>query len=170
MQTAKTFYLDDPPQLVAEVLNSEAFNIASERMRDEFVSTEYIVHERREDRLVYELRTVEYKRSKTGALLRDTTFTSSNISTWDPAARTLRWVYRGQLGERADFSGIFRLHEHGAGTRLVHEISVEVRIPLLGGTVARAVCRAFEKSFPDFERLLGVYLRRAARQPAGQAG
>jgi len=160
MQIAKTFYLDEPPDRVAEVLNSEAFNVASERMRDEFVSTEFIVHEQRADRAVYELRTVEYRRSKTGALLRDTTFTSSNISSWDPAARTLRWVYHGQLGERADFTGVFNIHDHGAGTRLVHEISVEVRIPLLGGTVARAVCRAFERSFPDFERLLGVYLRR----------
>jgi hypothetical protein len=167
MQVSATFHLDYPLDQVADVLNSEAFNVATQRIRDEYVSVEYVVRERSEQRLVHELHTVEYKRNKTGKLSRRKTFTSIKTSTWDPASSTLHWSYMGQLGRRARFEGDYRLFEEGQGTHLVHEVTVEVHIPLIGGAIAKAVARAFERLFPDFDRLLKAYLRRAYGPPAG---
>lgn len=162
MRVSKTFYLDQPPERVIQVLTSEAFKVASESMRDEFVSTSFHVLEEREDRRVFEVRTVEYERSMTGALKRHKTYTSTNHNVWDGKARTLSWTYNGQLGKRASFTGVFHFHDNNPGTRLVHEIEAKVFIPLLGETIAGAVCRAFQKSFPDFERLLRQHLAASA--------
>jgi len=161
-QISVTYHLDEPPDRVARVLYCAAFNIAAERLREETVSSEYTLLEQDDERIVYELHTVERQRSMTGSLKR-TTFTSTNVTTYDVRTRTMRWTYRGQLGDRARFSGVYHLHDEGQGTRLVHEITVDVRIPLIRRALTNAVCRALARAWPDFERLLKVYLRRALR-------
>jgi hypothetical protein len=154
-----TYHLDQPPERVAHVLVSEAFNVAAERLREETVSSKQTLLEQNDERVIYELHTLERQRSMTGSLKRST-FTSHNVGTYDVKTRTLRWTYRGQLGDRARFSGVYHLYDEGQGTRLVHEITVDVRIPIIRWALTGAVCRALERAWPDFERLLKVYLRR----------
>jgi hypothetical protein len=161
MKISTTFYLEQPPEEVARVLRSEEYKLAEEREREEHVSSVYRVLEQTDERLVFEVATVEYERTMTGALNRSKTFTSTNTNIWDAGNRTLRWTYRGQLGDRSSFSGLFRFLENGGGTRLTHEITIEVFVPVVGGVIARAVARSFEKSFPEFERLLRRHLARS---------
>jgi Protein of unknown function (DUF2505) len=154
-----TYHLDEPPEQVANVLVSAAFNVAAERLREETVSSKQTLLEQNDERTRYELHTVERQRSMTGSLKRST-FTSTNVSTYDVKTRTMRWTYRGQLGDRARFSGVYHLYNEGQGTRLVHAITVDVRIPIIRRALTGAVCRALERAWPDFERLLKVFLKR----------
>ena len=164
MKISTTFYFDQPPEEVARVLRSEEYKLAEEREREEHVSSAYRVLEEAEDRLVFEVATVEYERTLTGGLNRSKTFTSSNTNVWDARERTLSWTYRGQLGDRSSFTGLFRFLENGGGTRLTHEITIEVFVPVVGAVIARAVARSFERSFPEFERLLRQHLAAARTQ------
>lgn len=158
MKISTTFFFKQPPEEVARVLRSQEYKLAEEREREEHVSSEYMVLDQTDDRLVFEVATVEYERTMTGALNRSKTFTSTNVNVWDARDRTLKWTYRGQLGDRSSFTGIFRFLDNGGGTRLTHEITIEVFVPVVGRVIARAVARSFEKSFPEFERLLRQHL------------
>jgi hypothetical protein len=139
------------PERTAALMADRKFSLDGERAREGVVSSELVVLEDTPERFAYELRTVERKRNLTGGFDKDT-LTTVNRSTWNRKAGTLDWVYLGQESERVHVSGTYFFRPAGTGTRVEHKVVVEVSIPLLGGTVAKAVAKGFEKSFPDTER------------------
>jgi hypothetical protein len=153
MKVNQVFEVAAPPERVGEILSCEAFCLEGERIRDGVVSCSYVLIEESAARRVYELRTVEHKRSMTGGLDK-ATLNTLNKSTWDRGARTLTWVYVGQESERIKVSGVYRMLPTATGTRVDHDVTVEVAIPLLGGQVAKLIAKGFEAAFPGVERRL----------------
>lgn len=154
MNLTRTSRFDAPHDRVVEVLCSEAFQLSLERKREGVSGTEYVVVERSDARLVFELRSREYKRTMTGGFDRSGTVSSTTRNTYDAAARTLRWTYSSANSERIVLEGTYRFAPDGGGggTRVVHDITIEARIPLVGGRIAKYIAGEMERSLDDQDR------------------
>jgi len=160
VKIVRTLELDASPARALEVLCEEGYNVERERSREEVVSTRFALVRRSEEETVFELRSVEYRRGKLGALDRSGTCESLTTSRSRPREGTLTWSYSGgSMGSRATLGGVYRLTPRGpAGARLVHEITIEVHVPLIGGQIAKVAGREFEKACPGFEAILLKHL------------
>ena len=159
MKLVKSFDVDAPPEQVGQVLCSEAFNVAAERDRDEVLDARHVLLEERGGDLVFEVRSTEYKRKKTGGIDRSGTVESKIRNTYDARARTLSWVYEGAGSRWVSVTGIYRLTPTERGTHVIHDISIEVNIPLIGGRIAKMISGEFDAATRRFERLLRDQLR-----------
>ncbi len=152
--------IEAPVEKVAEALVSEAYNLEAERGREGVVSTAWREIERNEHKVVFELRTTEYQRTKTGGLDKSGTFVSITTSDLDRARNVLTWTWRKESGvSRLKLSGTYRLRADGASTSLEHEVQIEVNIPLIGGQIAKVAAKAFETGLTRYDDILRRHAR-----------
>ncbi len=161
MKVTHTFEVPCPLEPVASAICSEGFQLESDRAREGVVSSSYAVVERGEGLLVFEVRSVEYKRTKLGGLDRSATTTATTRFRWSAGARALEWSYHGEGGGRMKLGGSYRLAPSSAGTRVSCETTIEVDIPLLGGQIAKYISRQLEQSWPQLDALLTRHARAA---------
>jgi hypothetical protein len=163
MKIVRKIPLEAPLDKALEALSCEGYNLEREKGRPEVVSTEFHVLEKTAERIVFELRTTEYKRTMTGAIDKGGTAKSVTRSTWNARDRTLTWVYEGGAAPlKMALSGIYRFEAQGDRTTLTHEITVEVKVPLIGEKIAKIAGREFEKSADGYEPILKRYAKELA--------
>jgi hypothetical protein len=150
-----------PPETVGAIFCSEALQLPAEREREGVAETSFVVTESTEECLVFELRSREYKRTLTGGLDRSATIASRTRNVWDRGAGTIRWSYESGNSERVTIEGVYRLvpdGPNGGATRMAQEISVDVRIPLVGARVAKYILGEMEKSMAQQDRRIETLL------------
>lgn len=147
-----------PWEKVAKVLLDEEYVLAETMLRDGMVSDRYELVSESDDEKVYKVHSVEYKRKKTGGLDKSTTMNTRSDYRWKAGKKTLSWVYHGDGGDRFSLSGIYTLTPQGEKTQLRHEVTVEIRIPLLGKQIEKFVIKEFEQPDPRYEKLMERYL------------
>lgn len=158
MKVVNTFTVPASVDRVGAALISESFNMEVENDRPEVLSTRFVVEEESAERKVFEVRSVEYKRKKTGGLDKSGTVNSVNRNVWDAGAHTLSWSYRG-VGDRwVQIGGTYHLAPDGGGTRVNHEVDVEVNIPLVGKTVAKYIAGELGKATDRFQVMIVRHL------------
>jgi hypothetical protein len=161
MKLVRSFDVPAPVPRVAAAYCSEAYNVEAERSRPEVVSTAYHAVERDAQHVVFEIRSVEHKRTKIGGIDRSGTLESVTRMRWDEGRSSLSWTYSGAAGRRVSISGVYQLQaKSDSETEVVHELAVEVSIPLLGNQIAKLIAREFESTAPRYEQMLR---RHAAR-------
>ena len=164
MKISNAFVLPAPWRRVAELLRDPQFNEEREKIRDAVVSANFHVLEEGEDTARYELRTTEYRRNKRGKINRSSTFEATSTLTWDGVAKTMSWRYLGQDSSVVEIGGVYRLVPLGDdSTRLVHDVTVEVHIPIIGRGLAKLIARQFEHPDPRYEALWRRYLASGLR-------
>jgi len=159
MTINQRFEVPGTPEQVGDLLASEAFCLEGERVREGVVSAVYKRIERKDDVVEYEIRSVEHKRSMTGGMDK-ATLDTFNRSTWDRGRRELCWTYSGQEAERIKVGGRYRFVPTASGTRVEHDVTVDVGIPLVGGAVAKLIAKGFEAGFKGFEDRLRAALKK----------
>ena len=163
MKLNRRIPLEAPLETASEILLSEAFNVEREKAREEVVSTAFHLVDKGQDRTVIELRTTEYKRTMTGAIDRGGTAQSVTRSTWNARDRTLSWTYEGGAAPlRMHLSGVYRFEAQGPRTTLTHEITIEVKVPLIGEKIAKIAAREFEKTAEVYEKIMQRHARERA--------
>jgi len=151
-----------PAEKVMDALASEAYNLEAERGREGVVSTVFRETSRSPMRVAFELRTIEYRRTKTGSIDRSGTFVSVTRSELDRARKVLTWAYDTESGRsRVKLSGVYRMRDIGPATELEHEVVIDVDIPLVGGAIAKLIARSFESGLQRYDD----QLRRHAGAP-----
>jgi carbon monoxide dehydrogenase subunit G len=159
MKLVKSFSVDAPPERVAQALCSEAFNVAAETDREEVVSARVVAIQELPESRVFEVRSTEYKRTRLGRIDRSGTVESVTRHTYDPRVMTLSWDYRGAGSRWVTVAGVYRLSPSADGTRVVHDITIDVHVPLLGEKIAKLIAREFDEAAGRFERLLRRYAK-----------
>jgi hypothetical protein len=165
MRVLRSFTIPAPLEDASAAICSEAFNVERDRMREEVVSTGFHLIEESSELRVFEVRSVEYRRSKLGSIDRSGTCESTTRNRWDGRAKTLSWVYSGGAAPaRMAVSGVYRLSGDGQSTRVEHDVSIEVKVALIGGQISKLAAHEFEKTAPRYEQLLARHatLRRAS--------
>ena len=83
---------------------------------------------------------------------------SVTCNTYSSRDNALSWVYQGVGSRWVSVSGVYRLSPTTGGTRVVHDITIEVNIPLIGGRIAKMISGEFDAAAERFERLLRHHL------------
>ncbi len=160
MKVSQAFELPYPWQKVAEVMCDPDFNCDREKLRDATVSCVFEPVDEGELATVFELRAKEHKRKKTGGLDKGTTIETVTKCRWDVKARQQTWDYFGQ-DARMKLSGIYKVEPLGEEkTRFTHEVTIEVKIPLIGKQIAKMIAREFERPDDRYPKLMERYLDR----------
>ncbi|MBN1769962.1 MAG: DUF2505 family protein [Deltaproteobacteria bacterium] len=115
---------------------------------------------RDERRLVQELDSDDYARTRTGGIDRTRIEPSVTHYEWDLAARTCVWTWRGPQDARVGLRGRIAVRAAGAGSELETVFEVDVRIPLIGGLIERVIAGELEEDLPRFEQEVRAALAR----------
>ncbi len=159
MKVSISYRVGAPWEKLGEVLCHKDYNVEADKLREGVVSTRFEMLEDGDQRKRFKTYATEYKRKKTGGLDRSSTVETWTDYKWDAGSRTLSWDYHGE-DERFKLGGVYRLTPEGSATRLTHDVTVEVNIPLIGGMLTKMVSSEFEKPDPRYQRLMDKYLKK----------
>ena len=157
IQLKHTFTIPATVERVGQALCSEAYSIEGANLREDVQSATHAVISDGAGRLEYEVRYVEYARTKTGKIDRSRTQNARARSVWVQKARTLRWIYTTDVSERFRMEGVYRLTEQGEATHVDYQVTVDVRIPIIGNQIAKLVAKGVKNEFPQLQALLTRY-------------
>ena len=72
----------------------------------------------------------------------------------------LTWSYHGEAGDRMRLGGVYRITPDGAdASEIAHDIDVEVRVPVIGGQIAKLVARDLDRPRSYYAALLAKHMR-----------
>jgi len=152
-----------PPDVVARVICGERYNVENQVSREDVVDARYESIEEGEDRARFDVHVTSYKRTKTGGIDKNATQRSTTEYRWEGRTSALHWKHIDEEGDRVNVGGVTRLRPEGSGTRIDREVTIDIRIPVIGRGIAKIVEREFKKGL---DRSSGV-LDRIARDEAG---
>jgi hypothetical protein len=101
-------------------------------------------------RLVQELESEDYVRTKTGGLDRSRTERSVTRYEWDLAARHCTWSWKGGF-DGVRLTGTIDIRESAAGAELSTRFEIEAKVPLIGWMIERMMAREIEEDLPRYE-------------------
>ena len=164
MKITKTNIFPHHWEKVVEVLLDPEFNVEIEKLRDGVISTEFKMIRDEEREKLFELRTTEYKRKKTGGIDRSGTVQTFTTSRYDASSKRLEWEYHGEGGKMMVIKGVYSVTPMGESplgddqARFTHEVTIEVKIPIIGNSIARMIARGFENEDPRYKTVWEKYL------------
>ena len=142
-----------PLEKVALAFCSEGYNVEEAVSREDVKSASFKPIAEGPDSREFEIHYVEYRRTKLGKLDKSGTARAVTESVYRDKDRTLRWVYKGPE-TRVSIAGTYRLEPAGEQTRVFHETDIDVRIPVIGGRIAKVIAEEFGKAMPRVQRIL----------------
>jgi hypothetical protein len=140
------------PEAVLQALTNPALLEAQQRQQG--AARARVTERLREGpRLVQEVEADEYARTLTGI---DKTRTERAVTTyeWDLSERRCTWRYAGPHGDRVRVGGSLRVLPAAGGAELHSEITVSVRVPLIGRVIERRIVSQIEAGMPEYEGLI----------------
>lgn len=159
MKVKQSFILPHAWEAVAKVLVDPSFNVEREKLREGVISSEFVKINEGEHEILFELHTKEYKRKKTGGLDKSGTFQSVTKCRYDGRNKRLRWDYKGEGGGMVRLGGVYILQPRGdSSTDFVHEVEIEVKIPIIGKQIAKMIAKEFERDDDRYPKLWEKYL------------
>jgi len=141
-----TTRLSSSVDAVVDLLCSETFNVDIQQSRDDVVEARYERTGDDDGELSWDMFLTSYKRTRTGGLDRSATQRSITRYRFEKAPRALHWRHIGEEGGKVDIHGVTRVAPDGPGARIERDVTIDVRIPLVGRGIARIIEREFEKS------------------------
>ena len=157
MKISYTSRHNAPLDKVVEALCGEAYNVASEQRREGVISTQYKLVEQNDEQTVFEMHSTEYKRKKTGGLDRSATTNTVLHHKYTAASGRLTWIFGDGKG-RLRLSGVYHLTPQGGGVQVVHDVEIEVHIPLVGNKIAKYIAKQFKSELPAYDQMLRQHL------------
>jgi len=110
-------------------------------------------------RLVQELVSEDYARTRTGGLDRSRTERSVTRYEWDLMARHCAWSWKGGF-DWVSLTGTIDIRASGTGAELSSSFMIEAKIPLIGRMVERMMASEIEQDLPRYEALFAAELSR----------
>ena len=160
MNKTHIYRFSDPAEKVAAIMANPDFHVEFDGTRDDIAGTRMLPSKESGDITEFVMLTQEYKRALTG-LDRSRSTEGRTDFRWNATTRTLDWNYiSGEEPKRIKVCGQYRVEDEGSGSRLVHDYTIEIKIPLVGGKVSKIVDKEFIKSFPKFEKMVRDWLAR----------
>ncbi len=143
------------PDLVAKTLCSQEYNEANQRAREDNVDVRYELVEETDRGMAFDVFVTSYKRKKTGAIDRSGTEKTVTHYTYTASNRLLHWQHEGETEKsRVNVFGDTRVSPDGSGARVDREVTIDIRIPVIGRGIAKIVSREFEKGIRRSQGLL----------------
>jgi|ETNmetMinimDraft_26_1059896.scaffolds.fasta_scaffold15466_3 hypothetical protein len=143
------------PDRVAELLCSERYSLTQQKAREDCVDARYEAKGETDTHLEFEVHLVSYAHKRTGKLDRNKTENSTTAYRYDKGTRTLYWQHHGNHGDRVDVHGDTKLVDAGGDrTRIVRDVTIDIRVPVVGRAIAKIVETKFRQSFDGVGALI----------------
>ena len=138
---------------LVELLCGEAFNLEAQNGRDDVVEAKYELTERTDALMRFVVPYTHYKRSKTGKLDKSVIERSRTEYKMDFRSKQLFWKHVGAEEKgKIRIEGVTRFVPLGdKRTRVERDVTIDIKIPLLGKTIARFVEGEFRKAYDEVE-------------------
>lgn len=135
------------------LLCGEAFNIEAQGRRDDVVEAKYELIEDDGDVMRFVVPYRHYKRSRTGKLDKRVIENSRTEYKMDRRSRQLSWKHVGaEERGKIRIEGVTRFVPLGEGrARVERDVTIDIRIPIIGKTIARFVQGEFSKAYDELE-------------------
>jgi len=155
-KSARTFSFDASPERFLELMIDPGFQVAREKVQAA-KDAEVVELERTDSKLRYEVRTTEYGKGLTGV---DKSKTEQTLSVyeWDLDNKTASWTWSGPYGKKVKVWGHLAIRPVGTGVQLDSDFNVDVKIPLIGGKIEKAVIKETEKGWGRYENVIKEWL------------
>jgi hypothetical protein len=157
MKHSTTFVIAAPLERVAQVMQSPAYHIQEGNSREIVLETQFTLVQSNDKQIRFDVRFVEYKRTALGGIDRSGTTESWSRCTWNHQENSMFWRYEGPESGRVSMSGTYRFRALGSQTQVVHDVDIEVRVPLIGNRIAKVIIQELEKEMPRVQRVLGEH-------------
>jgi hypothetical protein len=110
-------------------------------------------------RLVQELESEDYARTKTGGLDRNRIERSVTRYEWDLSSLHCAWSWKGG-SDRIRLKGTIDITPSGAGAELCTNFEIEAKVPLIGRMIERMMASEIEEDLPRYEALVRAEISR----------
>lgn len=161
-----TTTLQFPVDAVIEELCSEEFMLAAQRTREDVIDVAYELLEETPAYRRFAVAYTHHRRTKSGRLDRDAVDSSRTEYELRQDARALTWRHIGPESKRVSVTGDVRFVELGPNSsRIDREITIDIRIPVVGRAVAKVVEAQFRKGLAGSD----VALERALASQTGRS-
>jgi hypothetical protein len=125
------------PDETAKILCSEEFLPEIYIKREEVVDASYKLLEEKENRTIFEVEEIHYKRTKTGKLDKSGTSVHKAEYRYSPNNQVLNFDFGAS--QKFKISGVYNLSESGSGTKISLDGRIDIPIPILGRVILPAV-------------------------------
>lgn len=157
MKHSTTFVITAPLERVAQVMQSADYHVQEGNSREIVLETHFTVIESNDRQMRFDVRFVEYKRTTLGGIDRSGKTESWSHCIWNHLEQSMSWRYRGPESGRVSMSGVYRLQSLGTQTRVIHDVDIEVNVPLIGNRIAKTIIQELEKEMPRVQRVLAQH-------------
>ncbi len=148
-----TSTFDHPVDDLIALLCGEGFNLEAQNARPDVVEAKYELVEDNDDVMRFVVPYRHYRRSKTGKFDKSVIESSRTEYRMDRRTRKLFWKHVGaEEAGRIRIEGVTRFVPQGdARTQVVREVTIDIRIPLVGRTIAKYVESQFRQAYDGLE-------------------
>lgn len=147
MTIKHTMTVPYPIEEVAELLCSDRYAQETQRVREDILDVRHQVLSDTDDEKTYQVCCTTYRRTKMGTLDKKSREESEVHFRFDKKAHVLHWRREGEQGKRVIANGVTRLTPKDGGTQIDREVTLQIKIPLIGGTIQKVVEREFRKAY-----------------------
>jgi hypothetical protein len=150
-----------PADDLMEVICAEKFNIEAQSSREDVVEAKFVIQEDGGDLLKFSVPYTHYKRGKTGGLDKSVIESSRTDYELRRGKRELLWWHRGSEEKgRIRIEGVTRFVPLGPNrARIERDVTIDIRIPLVGKTIAKYVEKEFRKAYDDLTSRINASMR-----------
>ncbi len=160
MNKTHIYRFTESVETLAAIMANPDYHLEFDGTREDIAGTKMLPTKESGGIAEFTMLTQEYKRALRG-LDRSRSTEGRTDFRWNAATNTLDWNYiSGEEPKRIKVCGQYRVEPEGSGCRLVHDYTIEIKIPLIGGKISKIVDKEFTKSFPKFEQMLRDWLAR----------
>lgn len=154
----KTFEFEVGPDELLSILTDPAFQQEREKANGALeVRVEEL--ERTAHKLRYVVHTTTHARGLTG-VDKNKTEQAQNTYAWDLDNRVGKWTWKGPHGDKARVWGSSRIQPANDHARLTNDFNVEVKVPLVGGKIEKAVMKEVPAGFERYEQVVRSFIEK----------
>ena len=156
---SKTTVFDATAEKLLGVLTDADFQVAQRKNDKAVVDAEFHEVSRTDTRLDFEVRATEYERGLTG-INKNKTLKSVTKVNWDLRKMSGGWVYSQEGQTRLKLSGSHKIEAAGDKARYISGFDVEVKVPLVGKKIEKAILEGMAKGRDGYDNLVRDYLKK----------
>jgi hypothetical protein len=147
------------PDAMLRIMTDPALLARQHRLQGA-VEVEVEDSERSDERLVQTVKVREYWRNLKG-VDESRIEKAQTVYTWNLAARSCMWTYRGPRGKQVRIGGAIGILPFEDGCRVLSDVTVEVPVPILGRILEKRIGAEIEAGFAPFEELLHEFCKKS---------
>ncbi|MBU1538041.1 DUF2505 domain-containing protein [Myxococcota bacterium] len=112
--------------------------------------------ERTDSSFHFNVTTTDYERGITGVNKKKTEQTLYAYK-WDLKTRSATWHMTHPMGSKVNINGTVKIIDKGERSELQNSMSIEIKIPLVGGKVEKMIVSEIESGWGAYEAIINEY-------------